>query len=193
MKKSSLSITAVLFTMTVLFANSSEAPSFISLIESKAISVSLKGFSENPSTVKLFDAQGVELVNKKPSKKLSNYIFKLDELPDGNYFIEAEDKYKIVKQLVIISESKIYVDQVAKASFKPAVTITGKKARVNMLALGEEVTISFSDPIGNTLFEEKISNVPNVNKVYDFMHLPVGTYFLNIKVGESSFGYVVYR
>ena len=106
MKKSILSIAAALFTMTVLSANYSEAPSFISLVESKTISISLKGFSENPSTVKLFDADGVELVSKRPSKKLSNYIFKLDELPNGNYFIQAEDNYKIVKQAVIISDAK---------------------------------------------------------------------------------------
>lgn len=193
MKKSILSFAAALFTLTALSAYNSEAPSFISLVESKSISISMKGFSDTPSSVKLFDAQGNELVSKKPSKKLSSYTFKLDELPDGNYFIEAEDNYKKLRQVVIISDSKVYVDQVAKASYKPAVTFTGKKAKVNVLALGEEVEISFSDPIGNTVFEEKISKQSNVNKVYDFMHLPVGTYFLNIKVGDESFGYVVYR
>jgi hypothetical protein len=193
MKKTFVLLFAVLLSASVSFANYADSPSFVSFVESKTISVSLRGFADAKLTVKLVDNFGNEIVSKTPSKKLANYIFKLDELPEGNYFIEIEDDLRIVMQNVMIVDGAVYVDQIAKSSFKPTIDFIGKKAKVNLLSLGEDVTITFSDPVGSVVFEENLENQPSVNKVYDFMHLPIGNYFMNIKVGDRSYGYVIYR
>nr|HMP31710.1 hypothetical protein [Saprospiraceae bacterium] len=121
MKKTFVLLIAVLFTASVSFANYADAPSFVTFVESKTISVSLKTFADNNVIVKLLDNSGSEILTKKPSKKLSSYTFKLDELPEGNYFIEMEDDLRVVRQTIMIVGDAVYVDQVAKSTFKPTI------------------------------------------------------------------------
>jgi hypothetical protein len=193
MKKTFVLLFATLLSATASFAYASDSPSFVTFVESKTISISLKNFETNGMTVTLLDYSGNEILTKKPSKKLANYIFKLDELPNGNYFIKMEDDSRVVKQNVIIDNDLVYVDQVAKSTYKPKINFVGKKAKLNVLALNEDVTVTFYDVIGNVVFTETMTGQSSINKVYDFMHLPIGSYFLNVSVGKDRFGYVVTR
>jgi hypothetical protein len=193
MKKLFLATIIMIAIFSLGFSNTSVTESFITSINKQSVSVSLQSFATSKLTVKILDFNGNEILTKKSNKNLANYILQLNNLEDGNYLVEISDKLKTKSQYFMINDGIVYIDQNAKATFKPSIEIKGKKAYVNLLALESDVNVSFSDKEGNIVYSDKISNVSNMHKVYDFMHLPTGTYFMNVKVGDKTYSEIVYR
>lgn len=139
--------------------------------------------------IKIFDEKGKLFFSEKIEKNTYVKTFKLNNLPDGKYFVEYENDSKINTAVIVKEANKTSItSDFNQISFKPMINQKGDFLNVAITNPEfDSVNISVIDSNGHKLTEIKNLNTLIVKKTFNTRKLPKGNYSIQVNCGTHSY------
>ncbi|CAH1002252.1 hypothetical protein LEM8419_03170 [Neolewinella maritima] len=137
--------------------------------------------------VQLKDRDGLVLHTTKLSPgDYLNGRFKLDALPNGNYFVEVTDAQGKTVQPFTINRTGIDADPaLATRTFYPRVNLTDKLLTINYLnTTGSSTRILLADAQGQQVITDQLPESTTVQRAYSLENLPAGEYYVTVSSAD---------
>lgn len=185
MKNLILSFSFVLLSIFNLSAK--EMPSLANTYGENILGLDLSKWNTSKVNVKLIDAQGQVLITEnfnQGAKKTR--LYNLKNLSDGIYALRVEDAQRIATQSVEINNGVVYAEESISYIFKPNFKVEGTLVKINLLALGNKVTMSIIDKDNVLVYEDKMVAQNSVSKQYNLKNLPTGKYTILVETGQNT-------
>lgn len=188
MKKMTL-IVALFSLSMVAFANEAEPDVRIAtMADAKKFSLELANIEAGATTVTLYDAKGVALINEKAGNNTYGKVFNLVNLPTGSYeLVITTTNRDIVQPLELTFEGVEMDENQRKVYFAPAI-LTNKTNLDISFFRGKITDVTVGIYKGSELFfEETFDNIIKVERRYDLTSMPKGVYNVMVTTDYKTY------
>lgn len=188
LKKMTL-IIALLSLNVMAFANDLEPDVRIATIaDAKKFSLELANIEAGVTTVTLYDARGVVLINEKAGKNTYGKVFNLANLPIGEYELVITTTNRDIVQPLELTLNGVDMDaNKRKVYFAPAILTNKTNLDVSYFR-GKITDVAVAIYQNNELvFEEDFDNVIKVERRYDLSSMPKGKYNVMITTDYKTY------
>ncbi|PHN04412.1 hypothetical protein [Flavilitoribacter nigricans] len=188
LKKMTL-VVALLGLNVMTFANEVEPDVRIATIaDAKKFSLELANIEPGATTVTLYDAFGVALINEKAGKNTYGKVFNLANLPTGSYELVITTTNRDIVQPIDLTFDGVEMDaNQRKVYFAPAI-LTNKTNLDISFFRGKITDVAVSIFQNNELvFEENFDNVIKVERRYDLTTMPKGKYNVMVTTDYKTY------
>lgn len=150
-----------------------------------SVVISFDAWKNEALTVKIISHKSEVIYFDKLKTDSSDGIrYNMKHLADGKYTIRLENTVKLVEEKVILINGKI-VEKDAKVYFKPVVNVNASNVMVSFLSYNGKADITILKK-GEVVFEDFITNVKPLNKVYNTNELDKGEYSIRVSNDKVS-------
>lgn len=188
MKKMTL-IVALFSLSMVAFANEIEPDVRIAtMADAKKFSLELANIEAGATTVTLYDAKGVALINEKAGENTYGKVFNLVNLPTGSYQLVITTTNRDIVQPIELTFEGVEMDvNQRKVYFAPAI-LTNKTNLDISYFRGKitDVTVSIYQN-SELFFEETFDNIIKVERRYDLTSMPKGKYNVMVTTDYKTY------
>jgi hypothetical protein len=182
MKNLILSLSFVL--VSVFNLSAKEMPTLANTYGENILGLDLSKWNASKVNVRLTDELGQVLLTENFDMGVKKIrLYNLKNLSDGNYSLKVEDDQKIATQAVEITNGVVLADENISYVYKPNVKVQGTSVKLNLLSLGNKVTVSILDKENTLVYEDKMGVQNSVAKQYNLMNLPSGKYTIIVESG----------
>lgn len=185
MKNLILSLSFVL--VSVFNLSAKEMPTLANTYGENILGLDLSKWNASKVNVRLTDELGQVLLTENFDMGVKKIrLYNLKNLSDGNYSLKVEDDQKIATQAVEITNGVVLADENISYVYKPNVKVQGTSVKLNLLSLGNKVTVSILDKENTLVYEDKMGVQNSVAKQYNLMNLPSGKYTILVESGVNT-------
>jgi len=185
MKNLILSLSFVL--VSVFNLSAKEMPTLANTYGENILGLDLSKWNASKVNVRLTDELGQVLVTENFDMGVKKIrLYNLKNLSDGNYSLKVEDDQKIATQAVEITNGVVLANENISYVYKPNVKVQGTSVKLNLLSLGNKVTVSILDKENTLVYEDKMGVQNSVAKQYNLMNLPSGKYTILVESGVNT-------
>lgn len=182
-------VVALLSLNLAVFANAIEPDVRITTAaDAKKFSLELANIEAGATTVTLFDANGVALINEKAGKNTYGKVFNLVNLPTGSYELVITTTNRDIVQPIELTFEGVEMDATKrKVYFAPAILTNETNLDISFFR-GKITDVSLAIYQDNELvFEEDFDNVIKVERRYDLTSLPKGKYNVMVATDYKTY------
>ncbi len=188
MKKMTL-IVALFSLSMAAFANEIEPDVRIAtMADAKKFSLELANIEAGATTVTLYDAKGVALINEKAGANTYGKVFNLVNLPTGSYELVITTTNRDIVQPIKLTFEGVEMDvNQRKVYFAPAI-LTNKTNLDISYFRGKitDVTVGIYQN-SELFFEETFDNIIKVERRYDLTSMPKGKYSVMVTTDYKTY------
>jgi hypothetical protein len=182
MKNLILSLSFVLASVFSLSAK--ETPTLANTYGENVLGLDLSKWNASKVNVKLTDELGQVLLTENfDLGSMKKRLYNLKNLPDGIYSLKVEDDQKIATQAVAITNGVVLADENISYAYKPNLKVIGNTVNINLLSLGNKVTVTILDKENTLVYENEMGEQKIVTKQFNLKNLPSGKYTIIVESG----------
>jgi hypothetical protein len=158
----------------------------------KQFLISVSGTEAADLHIRLWDTHQVRLY-KVDMTGVRDYrkVYDMSRLPAGEYFLEIENESRIAEWTIRVEERDLHIVQTGEISI-PRYSRTDRRIALNLAdPLPHPARIRVVDQEGTELYEEEVTVMQPMKKIFDFSAVPRGNYQIVTRIGDRKFRYYV--
>jgi len=168
-----------------IFANSN--PVFTK-VGDKSITIKTGNWKSDAVNVIIKDADGATILSENLNTDKTGRVYNLKNLPAGIYSIEMSDDLRITTQAFTLNKDAVVMDKAVETLYKPVFASSDNTVDLNLMNLGNNVSIKITDRQNNTYLDQK-EHETSINKRFDVSSLPAGIYTMSINMDGRTFSH----
>lgn len=154
----------------------------------KSITIKTSNWKSDAVNVIIKDIDGATLLSENLNTNKTGRVYNLKNLPAGTYSIEMSDDLRITTQAFTLNKDAVVIDKAVETFYKPVFVSSDNTVDLNLMNLGNNVSIKITDRQNNTYLDQKEQET-SINKRFDVSSLPAGTYTMSINMDGRTFSH----
>lgn len=153
----------------------------------KSIIIEKDQWKASSLEITISEANGGVLIHENIKKSTK---YNLKHVPDGNYTLEIEDQQKVKVQELAIQNGSL-ISKGTTTVYKPALKSFENKLDLNLMAQGQDVTVSIRTSDNVVAFTENIRKEVSISRRFNLEELEAGDYFVDVTMGGRTFTKII--
>ncbi|MCB0630364.1 MAG: hypothetical protein R2824_18385 [Saprospiraceae bacterium] len=189
MKRMCLAIVLLGLGLTTYANNTNPDIRIATMADARKFTLELTNIDAGATTVTLYDAFGVALLQESVDKNHYGKIFNMSDLPVGDYELVITTNNRDIVQPIELTYEGVEMDTNKRSVYFAPVVLTNKTKLDVSYFRGKmtDVQISIYDQHNGLVFEEDFDNVIKVERRYNLDSLPKGDYNVVVNTDFKSY------